>query len=102
MAGVAIQICPDDADLRGLATAGALRCDVVENPVVSAIELVDGRRGKDVRLRKGDIARMVDDALIAGEGALLGKTWRPAGNIRVRLIITKTPKHGVVVREIVV
>ena len=70
----AAQICANDAKLCGFATPGALRSDVVEDAVVTEAKLVHGRRGKDVRFADGDVARVVDDSLVAAKGVGFGKS----------------------------
>ena len=55
-----------------------------------------------MRFGKGYVARMVEYSLVAGKGARLGKTGGTTGNIRCRLIVTKTREGVIVVRKIVV
>ena len=65
IAGVAVQICPGNSEFGCLTGPCALRSDVVEDSVVTAVDLIDSRRRKNVRLRKCNVAAVVDDALIA-------------------------------------
>ena len=94
----------DAGEVSGSASAGALRSDVIEDAIVAEAELIDGGGGKDVGLADGDVAGVVDDALIAAEGASLGKRARPAAarDIRNGLIVTKAREDIIGARESVI
>src|SRR5271167_2638064 len=85
----AAQIRARDSERLAQVTARALRRNVVKNPVETGGELVNGGRRKKMRFRNRRIARMVDDALVARERALLGEARRAAGNVGCRLIVAE-------------
>ncbi len=82
------------------ATAGSLRSNVVEDPVKSEAHLIHRIRRKKVGLRDGRIAGVVDDALVAGKGALFGESGRSARHIRLGLIIAEASEQSVFGRNV--
>src|SRR5260370_12588486 len=90
-------------DLIGLATPGALRSDVVENPVVAKARLVHRGRGKHVSLPDGYLPRVVDNSLIAAERASLGKSaGKAARNEGDGVVVAKTGEESIAGRQVVV
>src|SRR6202166_67102 len=103
----AAQVRAGNANARevgGIASARALRSDVIEDAVIAEGELIDGGRRKDVSFADGHVAGVVDDALIAAEGALLDLRANTAAarHIGGGLIIAKAREDIVGVGERVV
>ena len=81
-------------DLIGLATPGALRFDVIKNPVVTKTGLVDRVGRKHVSLADRYLARMVDNSLIAPECVSLGKSaGEAARNEGDGVVVAKTQEQ---------
>jgi len=72
----AVEIAALNPDLGGFAGSVTKGFDVIENAVISSIELVDRVIGEDVRFRDGDIAAVVSNVLRTGIRVLLGPPWR--------------------------
>ncbi len=76
--------------------------DVVENSIESDLELVDGAIGEYVGFGDCDVAPVVVDILVAGEGILFGKSRSAAGYVRSCLIVAETGKHRILAGKVVV
>src|ERR1700688_1112959 len=103
----AAQVRAGNANARevgGVASARALGSDVIEDAVIAEGELIDGGGRKDVSFADGHVAGVVDDALIAAEGALLDLRANTAAarHIGDGLIIAKARKDIVGVGERVI
>ena len=91
-----------DAKLRRFTSTGARGSDVVEDAVVPKAELVNRDGRKDVGLADGDIACVIDDALIAAERALLRESGSATGDERSGLIVAEAGEQAIRVGEILV
>jgi len=97
VAGRTVEIRAGNAELSGSAGSRSFGSDVVEDAIVATADLIDGIRGKDVRLAQGDVAAVIDDALVAGEEEGLGQIADAAAarDVGSGLIIAEARERGI-------
>ena len=75
---------------------------MVEDAVETETRLIDIVIGKNVSFRDGGIPTMVGDTLRAGKSALLREARSSSRYERVRLIIAKPAKKGLLAGDVVI
>src|SRR5581483_7353428 len=75
---------------------------VIEHAIKSEAYLVNRGRREQVSLRDGGVARVIENALVTRERALLGEPRRASWHVRRGLVVTKTREERVVSRNVLV
>src|SRR5215475_10292740 len=85
-----------------LAASVTKRANVVEDPVIPYVDLVDAVGGKDMSFGEREVPTVVLDVLRAREGVRLSKSRRTTRQKHRRLVVTEPSKQGVLAREVVI